>query len=93
MWYTVIARDMSSLADLHGLMHDINSISRDWSVWADMVTFHRDRIILVCRYSGSTCYDAGRTELDRMLSEKWGANASIDDDASRAVNRVDGVRV
>lgn len=93
MWYTVVMHHPGGLKEIIDLMHDINSISRDWSVWADMVTFGNGDAILVCRYSGSTCYEAGRTEIARMLDEHDWRNVGIDDPASRAVNRLDGGRV
>lgn len=90
MWYALVMQRVGSLKELMDLMHDINGISHDWGVWSDMVTFGRGDAILICRYSGSTCYEAGRTEMARMLEEREWRNVRIDDPASRAVNKLDG---
>lgn len=88
VYYALITDQLTCLMELVHLMHDINNMGREWSVRSDMVSFNGGDIILMCRYSGSQNYDAGRTEIDRMLSERWPV-VMIDDRTSAAINRLD----
>lgn len=90
VWITLVATRMMTLKDVLDLMHDITGISHDWSICADMVLLIDGDAVMICRYSGSSSYAAGRTELARMLDERDWRDVSIDDDASKTVNRLDG---
>ncbi len=90
VWITLVASRIRSLKGVLDLMHDINGISHEWSICADRVLLSDGDAVLICRYSGSSSYAAGRTELARMLDERDWTDVKIDDDASRTVNRLDG---
>lgn len=88
VWFSLVTDQLSDLCELHALMRDIEGISRDWTVKPEHVSFQGRDISILCRYTGSYNYDAGRTELDRMLSKRWPV-VMIDDATAQSINRLD----